>query len=190
MENMDFRVQPVRGVLQWMRIYSLYLRAFPCSERKPFHMIVAMHRRGRADVWVARAGTRFAGFATTINGENMVLLDYLAVRDGMRNCGCGSAMLDFMKTAYAGRGMLVEIEDAFAPGNDLSLRRRRRAFYLKNGFVSQRVMASVFGVRMEILCREGRMDFNGYREFYRTQYSEFAAKNIQPAVFPAEEAGA
>ena len=57
------------------RVYLLYLRAFPASERKPFSKIVSMAKEGRTDLWIIRKDGRFAGFASTVNSPELVLLD-------------------------------------------------------------------------------------------------------------------
>jgi len=35
----------------WLRLYRLYLSAFPASERKPFAVILRHYRNGKMDVW-------------------------------------------------------------------------------------------------------------------------------------------
>ena len=39
--------------------------------------------------------------------------------------------------------------------------------------------AKLFGVDMELLGYDCSLTFDEYREFYRTNYGEFAAKNIR-----------
>lgn len=172
--------------LQWLRIYLLYRRSFPRSERKPFSMILSMRRRGKTDVWCYAQDGRFAGFATTINGESLVLLDYLAVETKLRSRGVGSRILRHLKQAYPGRGVFVEIESAFEDGPDRQDRIRRKRFYMKNGMQPARVMASVFGVNMELLCWNCHVDFFQYHAFYRDHYNPWAAEHILEAEYPEE----
>ena len=184
MNRNDFIARRISAPLEWFRIYCLYRRSFPRSERKPFRIIVSMWKKGKTDVWYLAEGRRFAGFATTINGEARILLDYLAVREKMRGRGAGSRMLEELKKQYAGKGIFVEIESAFENGKDQLERVRRRKFYLKNGMESARVMASVFGVKMELLCWNCRVNFAEYRAFYRDNYSPWAAEHIVEADYP------
>lgn len=179
-----YEMKPVSGCTQWLRIYQLYHSAFPRCERKPFSMIRSMWRRGRTDVWFCKRNGRFAGFATTINGDGLVLLDYLAVTPGLRGQGNGTYILAGLKTAYADRGLFVEIESPFEDVPDRELRMRRRRFYERSGFAAMGVMADVFGVRMELLGVGCCMDFDAYRAFYRAHYSDYAAQNIVYAPYP------
>jgi len=182
----DFSLMRVRGPLAWLRIRLLYRRAFPRTERKPFGMIRRMHRTGKTDVWVLRRAGRFAGFATTINGDGLILIDYLAVEERLRGKGAGSAALAAMAQVYAGKGLFVEIESAFEPGEDQPERLRRRAFYERCGFRSCHTMASVFGVPMELMGHGCSISFEEYHRFYCTNYSEWAGKHILPLAWPEE----
>ena len=171
-------------MLSWLRVYILYRSAFPRSERKPFSMILKMHLRGKTDVWYCRRGNAFAGFATTINDENLILLDYLAVPKGSRGKGCGTAMLDALKAAYPGKGLFVEIESPFEDVPNREERMRRRQFYIRSGLMPVRVMAAVFGVKMELLCHNCHVDFERYHAFYHDNYSPWAADHILPETHP------
>lgn len=166
--------------LDWLHIRLLYHRAFPRSERKPFKIIRRMHRAGRTDVWLAEEDGRFAGLAITINGSEIILLDYLAVHEKQRNHGTGSTMLAALYEKYAGLGFFLEIE---APDRDdpTGIKARRKAFYLRNGLREMHVTANLFGVRMELLGRDCTLDFDGYHDFYRDNYSAWAAEHVTRA---------
>ena len=186
MNRYDFSARKASSPLQWLRIYLLYRRSFPRSERKPFGIILSMHRRGKTDVWYYERDGRFAGFASTINDSRLILLDYLAVRARMRGRGVGSRILNQLKQNYSGRGIFVEIESAFGDAPDRAERIRRKRFYLNNGMEPSKVMAGVFGVPMELLCWNCRVDFPGYHAFYRDNYSPWAADHIVEAEYPGD----
>ena len=163
--------------LDWLRIRLLYRRAFPRYERKPFQIIRRMRREGRTDLWLAEMDGHFAGLAATINAPDVILLDYLAVHEKRRSQGVGSAMLQALLQKYAGRGLFVEIEAADRDDPDGS-KARRKTFYLRNGLSDMHVVAILFGVRMELLGRGCEMDFDSYRDFYRTSYNAWAAEHV------------
>ena len=162
----------------WLRIYLLYRRAFPRSERKPFAVIRRMHREGRTIVWLARtANGQFAGMAATIEGDDTTLLDYFAVGKRLRGQGYGSAFLQALLTRYTGKGLFVEIEAADRD-DPTGEKARRKVFYLRNGLTELHVLADLFGVRMELLGRGCTLDFDAYRDFYRTHYNAWAAEHV------------
>ena len=162
-----------------MNIYRLYRNAFPASERKPFSIIRSMQKKGKTDVWYFEKDGVFAGFATTINGNDRILLDYLAVDRKKRNCGIGTEILNLIRTQYEGKGIFLEIERLCADAPNAEERIRRKQFYLSCGMKELNVSARVFGVEMELLGWNCELDFNDYRLFYRDNYSEFAAGNIE-----------
>ena len=112
------------------------------------------------------------------------MLDYLAVEKSARGQGAGRETLAVLMQEYSGRGMFVEIESAFEPGEDQDLRRRRRQFYRTAGMEPFGVMASVFGVKMELLGKDCHFTFQEYQQFYRTHYSAWAAEHLSEEVHP------
>ena len=184
MDAAGFQVYPVKNFADWLRIRILYRFSFPRSERKPFSIICRMHKQGKTDILCIAHEGRFCGFASTINGNEGTLLDYLAVRRKLRGKGAGSALLAHMLARYENTGLFVEIENAFVECANSDERIRRRNFYIRNGMQPLNVFAEVFGVNMEILGCGINISFEQYREFYRTNYSDFAAKHILPVKQP------
>ena len=160
-------------------IFALYRAAFPREERKPFSRITGMVKAGRADLWTIRKNGRFAGFAATVNGSDIVLLDYFAVKKSLRGRGVGSGALKMLMERYRDRGLFVEIESTLEPCGNPEQRRKRKEFYVNCGMMPMNTEADVFGVRMELLGVRCRMDFESYRNFYRDHYSSWAAEHIR-----------
>lgn len=161
-------------------IYWLYLQAFPARERKPFSRITGMVKQGRADLWTIRRDGRFAGFAATVNGKDLVLLDYFAVRRSLRGRGVGTEALKQFLEKYPGRGVFLEIESTFENADNRTERLKRRRFYENCGMEAMGTEADLFGVRMELLGRGCRLRFEEYRDFYVNHYSAWAAEHVKP----------
>lgn len=164
--------------MHWLGLYRLYLQAFPPEERKPFGIIMKMHRSGRADVWRIIRDGRFAGFATTVNGGDLILLDYLAIDRRRRGQGIGTAAMAQLQKTYADKGFFVEIESTREDAPNRAQREKRKRFYQAAGMEDLGVEAAVFSVRMELLGSRCSMDFEGYRNFYRDYYSPRAAEHL------------
>ena len=173
-----------KNLKDWLALYRLYTQAFPASERKPWHMILKRYRKGKMDVWCAVEDGCFSGLAITINSPDTILLDYLAVSKHCRDKGVGSAILSRMRERYPGKGLFLEIENPYADCPEQALRQRRKAFYLRNGLVPMGVMVFLFGVEMELLGLGCELTFDQYRDFYRDNYSPWAAEHIAPSVYP------
>ena len=165
---------------QWLKILKLYYAAFPKEERKPFSVIYKMARQGKSDVWCVWSGGRFAGFAATINGPELVLLDYFAVESKLRGRGIGTEALKGLMAHYRDYGFFVEIEGTWEDSPEKAAREKRKQFYVNCGLVPMSVRAEVFGVKMELLGCRCTLDFAGYQRFYREQYNPWAAEHILP----------
>lgn len=172
---MPVTIRKPRTLRDWWRIRHLYGRAFPDSERKPFAIIRRMYRQGRTDVWLAETDGHFAGLAATINGSDTVLLDYFAVPEKLRGQGVGSAFLQALLVRYQGLFVEIEAADQEDPTGEKA---RRKQFYLRNGMAEMGVTVILFGVRMELLGCGCCLDFDGYRDFYRTHYNAWAAEHV------------
>ncbi len=176
---MEITLEKPHRYSDWLRIFCLYRKAFPSSERKPFGIIRKMYRQGRTDVWCILQDGMFAGFAATVNGYDLILLDYLAVSPNHRGRGIGSAALVQLLAQYGDKGVFVEIESTREETPDQELREHRKKFYLSSGMEEQNVLADVFGVKMELLGIGCSLCFQGYRDFYRDHYSPWAAEHIK-----------
>ena len=171
----------ITGTNKWelLRIFTLYRRAFPREERKPFSIIVKMARAGRADLWSIHRDGKFAGFAATVNGRELVLLDYFAVKEELRGRGIGGEALGMLERQYHDRGLFVEIESTFEDAGNLPQRQKRKEFYASCGLEPMGTEADVFGVRMELMGVRCHLNFEDYRNFYRDNYSPWAADHIR-----------
>lgn len=176
---MEIVLHKPQSPVDWLRLQGLYRSAFPRDERKPFGVIRRMFREGKADIWCVLANGKFAGLATTVNGEELVLIDYFAVSEKHRGKGVGRAAMECLLSLYAGRGVFLEIESPDRPGLDRDQRKRRKEFYLSCGFEELGVKAKVFGVYMELLGIGCKMDFQDYRRFYGLNMTPWAADHLE-----------
>lgn len=170
-----------KGIIQWAEVYNLYQKAFPASEKKPFSMIRKMYKNGSSDVWRFTRSGKFAGIIITINGEEQILLDYLAVDEKQRGTGIGSEILTLMRQHYAGKGVFLEIESVYENCENKAERIRRKHFYEKAGMKSMEVFVWLFGVKMELMGFDCSLTFEEYHAFYRDNYNTWAAEHIQKA---------
>ena len=176
---MEIILQKPQNLSDWLRVERLYCTSFPRDERKPFGVICRMFREGKADIWCILADRKFCGFATTVNGDDLILVDYFAITEKRRGKGIGKAAMECLLSLYAGKGVFLEIESPDRPGLDRELRKKRKAFYLSCGYEELGVRAKVFGVYMELLGIRCRMDFDRYRKFYGFNMSPWAADHLE-----------
>ena len=168
------------GILDWLRLYRLYMTAFPREERKPFALIRKMYKKGTTDIWCLMDNGEFVGLGITINGPDLILLDYFAIEKKKRQQGIGSAALPVLMDYYGDKGFFLEIESTLEAAPNKEQRLRRKAFYLSCGLQELGAQACLFGVNMELLGVRCRLDYDGYKTFYRDNYNSWAADHIAP----------
>ena len=176
---MQIALQKPQTAGDWMRLRRLYRSGFPRAERKPFATIRRMFREGKGDVWCILADGKFAGLATTVNGAELILIDYFAMEERYRGKGLGRAAMECLLSIYQHKGVFLEIESPNRPGLDQAQRKKRKEFYLSCGFSELGVQARVFGVYMELLGIRCRLDFQSYRRFYGINMTPWAADHLE-----------
>ena len=162
----------------WKQIKKLYMTAFPKCERKPLAIIWYKQCKKTADVWMLEDEGEFIGLAITMNGSDLVLLDYFAIDDSKRGKGYGSKVLKLFQERYADYRFFLEIERTDVEADNIEERKRRKAFYLQNGMTELNVHAVLFGVKMELLGYQCEVSFEEYRNFYISNYGNLAKKNV------------
>ena len=174
------QLEKPNGGGDWLRLYMLYMRAFPAAERKPWTMIRKMYRNGKTDIWCVKNDGNFSGLAITINSPDMILLDYFAIEKKQRMLGIGTQALPEILARYGDKGFFLEIESTLEESPDKAMRLRRKKFYLSCGLQEMHTQATLFGVKMELLGNGCYLDYDGYKAFYRDNYNTWAADHITP----------
>lgn len=132
-------------------------RDFARNERRPLFLIRRLHVRGMYDFLALRddANGELLAYAGLLHapGVDSMLLDYLAVEPEYRDKGVGSHFMRELAAHCKAGGILIECETpALAKdAEEQATRRRRIAFYLKNGAVETGEKWHFFGVGYDLL---------------------------------------
>ena len=139
---MEFRLLTENEIRLW---YETELtRTFIPQECKPLEDIFHLIGKERYEIWGLWDGTSLLGYACLWKnpGLALVLLDYLGVTAARRNEGLGGEIL--RRLQEQGRPLVTEselpVEGDSETENDI--RRRRIAFYGRNGFTAAYPMAT------------------------------------------------
>ncbi len=116
-------------------VKSLFYKAFPKEERPPFFMLRRCLKKGNARLLVLRDGDTFEGFVYTLAHGDLLYIFFLAVAEGRRGRGYGTALLTLLKETFPNHRLFLAREDLDPTAENYEERLRRHAFYLKNGFV-------------------------------------------------------
>ena len=165
---------------------------FPKSELKPLKGMLNLMDRGVYDPLLVTDNGEPVGYAMVWLSQNRkgALLEYFGVLRGKRNGGIGSRILTLLTGRY---GQLFG--EAEAPSSDdpeeNDLRRRRIAFYERNGFRVLDYECALFGVRFHCLYRGPETDDRVVGQMHRGVYAgwfspEHMARYIQLPLKPGE----
>lgn len=166
---------------------------FPHSELKPLKAMLRLMDLGWYEPLLITEEGQPVGYALLwlTKDRSGALLEYFGVLRGKRNGGLGAKILELLAGRY---GQLFG--EAEAPGGDASpeenaLRRRRIAFYERNGFRVLDYQCALFGVRFHCLYRGPEADDRKVEALHRGVYAGYfspahMARYIQLPLKPGE----
>lgn len=171
-----------RRLPEYRQIRRLYKTAFPLAERVPFGIM--MKRRGMegVDFWAvyARQTARkeecsgetavWTGFAYVISHGDLSYLFYLAISDGCRGKGYGSAVLRALKKRYDGQKLFLAIEQIDESAPNLKERIKRKQFYQKSGFKELHCRLREARMVYEVLGIEGPLSSADFQYMMRRYF--------------------
>ena len=164
-------------------IKSLYERAFPPSEKKPFALILKKRDTGEMEIYaIVGDSGEFLGLAIFILEGRLALLDYLAIEEDKRGSGVGSAVIREIGRMFPEKVLLLEIEDPEENDADNTAERVRRfGFYTRLGLRPMPYKVWLFGVKMLIMTLGASVDFDEYHRVFINVFSKKTAKNVKLA---------
>jgi len=129
---------------------ELYLKSFPKEERFPFWVLKECSKENNSDLLEIYDNDEFVGFCYVVKCDNLYYLMYFAVEPNLRNKGYGSIILKELANKY--KNIFLSIEK---PSDELT--KRRKNFYLENGFIETNKIYEDTGVFYEVLCNNKRI---------------------------------
>ena len=152
--------------LRSRNIKRIYFDAFPKNERMPFFMMVLMSKLWNTQFLSFYDGDIPCGFIYFAVNRKMIFIMFLAVDESLRTKGYGSAILKEIKNRYPDKKIMVSIEPSDDSAPDIEARKRRKAFYRKNGYGETGYMIKLSGVVQEIMITNGDFDKKEFLLFF------------------------
>lgn len=166
---------------------------FPKSELKPLKGMYNLMDQGVYDPLLVLEGDRPVGYAMVWLPQDRkgALLEYFGVIRGLRNAGLGSRILDVLTERYGQIFCEAEAPSSDDPAEN-DLRRRRIAFYERNGFRVLDYDCALFGVHFNCLYRGPEADDRVVEKMHRGVYAHWFSgghmeRYIQIPLKPGEE---
>lgn len=147
------------------KVHKLYLSAFPKEERIPWPILKLNSRRQGIDLTGWMEGKRFCGFTSSVTVDGLHFLLFFAVDEASRGQGYGSRILTALKQMYGDVVLNVELLDPDAP--NFLQRKRRFAFYERNGFLYTGYHVWEVGGEFAVLATTPELDVPRYKKLFQ-----------------------
>ena len=148
------------------QIRGLYKTAFPKEEQIPYPDLMMLMDKMQLDFTAYYEDGEFVGFTIVYPRKAFNWFWYFAVRNELRGKGVGQQILSMLMEEYKDCMNILDMEspDQLECDN-LEQRKRRCAFYLRNGFRKTGVGKSFEGIDYAILMNgEGTFTMKDYEE--------------------------
>lgn len=147
-------------------VKHVYVDSFPKNERMPFPMMVAMSKLWNTDFLGFYEGDTLCGFVYLAHNSKIVFVMFLAVDKTLRSKGYGSAILQEIQNKYPNKKIIISIEPCDPKCPDIELRKRRKDFYMRNGYKETGYLMKLNSVVQEIIIINGEFNKKQFRTFF------------------------
>ena len=135
------------------KIKQLYETAFPEDEQIPWKDLMRLVEEMPLDFTAYYDGEDFIGFTIVYPRKQFNWYWYFAVREELRGKGYGQQILTQLNEKYKGQTCVLDMESPTQVCENIEQRRRRHAFYLRNGFRDTNVYRTYNDITMTIMMR-------------------------------------
>lgn len=148
------------------KIKRLYIEAFPENERFSFSMMIK-NESGHYETFGFYQDGNFCGFAILLNSLDISHIIYFAILPELRGKGLGKKALGAMARIKEGMRIIVDIERELPQCEENEIRRRRKNFYLRNGYSETEVRYRWQEESYEILVSGGELSKEDFGAFWK-----------------------
>ena len=153
-------------------IKQLYMDAFPFEERIPFYIMVSVGNDRGVEFLSIYDDDTWLGFIHTLVGEKLSYIFYFAIDGSLRQSGYGSKIIREYKKMHPKLSLAIEpIEE---DSDNIKQRKKRLAFYEKNGFETLDTRVVEMGVEFELMGARGmEIKENDYKSLVKKFFDSF-----------------
>lgn len=164
---MELTIKPLRRVPDRKAIRQLYHTAFPKEEQMPWGLVRLLSLRRGISVDGYYHGDCLCGFTFSASTDDTLFILFLAVPDGLRGQGWGSALLQQLKNTYPNHTIVLNVEPLDSAAENYAQRLERMRFYEKNGFFDTQYDIDEVGGTFRVLSTRPELDVAAYLRVFR-----------------------
>lgn len=163
-------------------IHNLYMTAFPPIERFPFSYLYRKSFSKDIDFYVLHDDSTLIGLLyITKSGETSIVF-YFAIIEELRNNNYGSRALEWLQTHSKTKNIALLLEWQDPTADNYEIRKRRKAFYLRNGFKETGFIHNSLDktAHYEIISTTGTFNQSEYLKAVEVLYPPNFSAEIKP----------
>ena len=135
-----FRRVTADDMLLNRKIEELNNKVFPYTETADnLHYLAGLYEGAKADFVAMEDDGPFIGYAYVINFFQGSFIYYLAIEPAFQDKGYGTALLNYIREMQGHRPIALTVFTPLADNEDYEECLRRKWFYIKNGYIDQRI---------------------------------------------------
>lgn len=154
------------------KIRKLYNGSFPDDERIPFDFLINTLSSERI-MYAVYDDDRLIGMYFLFLDEDLIYLSYICVEEKERGKGYGSAILNHISENRDGKRIVLDIEEVKNDEHHKETK-KRKDFYLHNGYKETGVFYFIYGVDYELLSYGGNVSKDEWHSLILKHWGERA----------------
>lgn len=136
----------------WQEINALAKEAFPPEEYLAPQKLIEMAQAENFDFLALTDDEEFVGFLAVQTHKSLAYLFFLAIHPTQRSKGYGGKAIALLRELYPQHTQVVDFEMLDEIAENAEQRKKRREFYLRNGYRETGLFLSYLGVEYEVMC--------------------------------------
>jgi len=150
------KIHPItKDSKDFQMIETLYTSTFPEAEQAPMWFLLRRAKKDHVEFNAYYDGDVLAGFTYLISHETLTLVMYIAIDANHRSKGYGSQIMNYIREAYPNNRIILNIEMEDENSENNAQRKKRKQFYIRNGYGSSGIFLEMKGVTYEALISNG-----------------------------------
>ena len=183
---MKLRLEPItEGFADEEALKRINDEAFPEIERIPSDFLLEWLIKYNTESWAMYIGEEMVGFAVffACKAVNMTYMWYFAIKDSHRGKGLGTEALAMFQMKYADSQLVLDMEELDCPdAPNAEQRRKRVAFYERNGMRRAMIGITYFGMYLELMNNNGELRLDDFKYLLTT----IKAEGFEPRLYPLQ----
>lgn len=136
-------------------IKDLYSTAFPKREQVALPFLIKQTKKASVNFHAFYDGDVFVGLTYTLSYKDITYLWYLATCSNLRSKGYGAQIMQHLYETHAGKRIVLNLDAQDELAADSEIRKRRKEFYLRNGYLPTGYLCNFHGNKLDVMTRGG-----------------------------------